>query len=183
MRRSRTVPTAFLLACCVTHGQPAEFEVDGIFGECIAIHAAATDGLVLHTEPDLRSEQIQIPYRRDWEIPYLKAQGMTRVLRIGAAKVVRPDTLDDCDAPSEGGSVSLVLGETVEYLTRLGEGRGQIRVRGSICRANLNQSFGAFEVIQEPQIQWWLRVLYGDGSSPGWLLHDDTQTRLAGVRC
>jgi len=32
----------------------------------------------------------------------------------------------------------------------------------------------------EPETQWWIKVAYADGSSPGWLLVDDVQVERIG---
>lgn len=170
------------LLCTNAGAQPAELEVKGVFGECLPIWAAARDGLELYREPDLRSERVQISYREGWEIPAPKPDGVTRVLNIGSLRVRRADPRMHCSIPPQG-PAELIEGENVEYLYNVGEGFGAIRFRGGQCQAQVDDQFGLFEPIELPVVQVWLKVLFSDGTSPGWLLHDGSQTRVAGVRC
>jgi len=176
-----TILSIFVLAAMPVGGQPAELEVDGVFGECVPTWAAATDGLHLYREPDLRAEEIRVPYRVGWRIPAPKASGMTRVLRIGSLRVREPDPLLHCSSPPTEGSSDLVRGEIVRYLYYVGEGFGEITFRGGQCQAEVAEDFGY--LLELPEVQVWLRVFFGDGSSPGWLLHDGSQTQVADVSC
>ena len=180
----RTSTLVALTVLWVTAGaQPAELEVQGVFGECLPIWAAARDGLELYRKPDLRAERVQIPYREGWEIPAPKPDGVTRVLNIGNLRVRRPDPRMYCSTPPREGPAELIEGENVEYLYYVGEGFGEIRFRGGQCQAQVDDQFGLFEPIELPVVQVWLKVFFADGTSPGWLLHDGSQTRVAGVRC
>jgi len=163
--------------------QPAEIEVDGVFGECIPVHAATGDELHLYREPDLRSQPITIPYQVGWRVEAPKAQGITRVLRIGSLKVIEPDDRMYCEIEPLDGPAELIEGEVVEHMYGVGEGYGAIRFRGGECFAQVHESFGHFEAIKVPEVMVWLRVFYADGTSPGWLLHDGSQTRVADVLC
>jgi hypothetical protein len=163
--------------------QPAELEVKGVFGECIPVWAAARDRLELYREPDLRSERVEIPYRAGWRIPAPKGDGLTRVLRIGTLRVLGPDPRMHCAVPPTDGPTELVSGEVVQYLYYLGEGFGEVRFRGGQCQAQVEADFGHFEPIALPHVQVWLKVFFGDGTSPGWLLHDGSQTKVANVLC
>lgn len=163
--------------------QPAELEVRGVFGECIPVWAAAQEGLTLYASPDLRSEQKTIPYGEGWYIPAPKQEGLTRVIKTGTLRVMEPDERMYCRVRPESGPDALVSGELVELLYPVGEGFGEIRFRGAQCQAAVNLQLGKFETIKAPEVQVWLRVFYGDGTTAGWLLHDGTQTRVADVRC
>lgn len=131
----------------------------------------------------IRSARVEVSYRAGWRIPAPKGEGLTRVLRIGTLRVIEPDDRMICSVAPTVGPAQLVSGETVEYLYYVGEGFGEIRFRGAQCQAEVAESLGHFEPIELPQVQVWLRVFFGDGSSPGWLLHDGSQTRLADVLC
>jgi len=174
-----------IVAACfsIASAQQAELEVPGVFGECSPVYAAAKDGLSLYRRPDLRSERIEIPYRAGWRIPAPKGDGLTRVLRIGTLRVIEPDEGMNCSVVPTDGPAQLLVGETVEFLYYVGEGFGQIRFRGGQCVAEVIEDFGHFEPIDGPDFQVWLRVYFADGSSPGWLYHDGSQTRVADVLC
>lgn len=163
--------------------QPAELEVGRVFGECGPVYAASQDGLELHREPDLNAEKFHIPYRKGWRIPAPKSEGLTRVLRIGSLRVIQPDDRMRCSLSPTVGTAELAVGETVEYLYYLGEGFGEIRFRGGQCSAQVHEDLGHFEVVTSQEAQVWLRVFYADGTSPGWLLHDGSQTSIAVVLC
>ena len=163
--------------------QPAALEASGVFGECNPVNAAVGDELRLHREPNAESEQLVIPYRQGWRVVAPKREGLTRVLTIGVLRVIEPDERMTCSVEPQEGPSSLASGETVEYLYYLGEGFGQIRFRGAQCSAEVVEELGHFAVIRLPEVQVWLRVFYADGTSPGWLLHDGTQTRVVDVEC
>jgi hypothetical protein len=163
--------------------QPAEHETRGVFGECLPVWAAANNVLTLYSRPDLRSERVEVPYREGWRIPAEKRDGLTRVLRVGALEVIKPDPLLHCPIPPKDGPAQLVAGETVDYLYYRGEGFGEIRFRGGQCQAQVAEDFGIFRLVRPPEVQAWLKVLFSDGTSPGWLLHDGSQARAARIIC
>lgn len=169
--------------CSIASAQQAELEVPGVFGECNPVYAAAKDGLSLYRRPDLRSERIEIPYRAGWRIPAPKGDGLTRVVRVGTLRVIEPDDRMYCSVAPTDGPAQLLVGETVEYLYYVGEGFGEIRFRGGQCEAEVIDALGHFEPIELPDVQVWLRVYFTDGSSPGWLYHDGSQTRVVDVLC
>lgn len=179
----RIVGVIVASCCSIASAQEAELEIPGVFGECTPVHAAAQDGLSLYQEPDLRSKRVVIPYRAGWRIPAPKHDGLTRVIRIGLLRVVEPDEGASCSVKPNDGPAKLQPGETVEYLFYIGEGFGRIRFRGGECEAEVVEKLGHFEVIQPSEVQVWLKVYFADGSSPGWLLHDGSQTRVANVLC
>lgn len=79
------------------------------------------------------------------------------------------------------GSVShtFEIGDTVEYLQYRAEGFGTARVKDSICQIPLmveGEIFGSD--LPEPETEWWIRVTYEDGTSPGWLLFADGQVAI-----
>lgn len=167
----------------VITAQPAEIEFEGVFGECSPVWAAVADRLELYREPDLRAEAITIPFREGWRIEAPRGEGLTRVLTIGVLRVTEPDDRMYCRVEPTDGPNELLAGELVEYLYNRGEGFGAIRFRGAECEAQTYEDLGHFEVVEIPDVQVWLRVFYADGTSPGWLLHDGSQTRVADVLC
>lgn len=163
--------------------QPAVLEVPGVFGECSPVYSAVSDELRLYRAPDLQSEPVVIPYRQGWRVVAPKRDGLTRVLTIGSLRVTRPDEQMSCSVRRREGPETLVSGEIVEYLYYLGEGFGEIRFRGAQCSAEVAEELGHFDVLEVPETQIWLRVFNADGSSPGWLLHDGSQTRVVDIEC
>jgi hypothetical protein len=157
--------------------QPAVVEIEGVIWERSSPYVANSDSLQLHKQPDLRSETGVIPYRAGWRIPVSGLNGMTRVLSVGELRVTKPDDHMICSVQPEDGPADLVQGELVEYLRYIGEGFGEIRFRGATCQAEVAEMLGHFELIRAPEVQLWYPVYYADGTSPGWLLHDGTQTR------
>ena len=180
---TRILGAVLIFCCSAASGQQAELEVPGVLGECMPVHATAQDGLILYRRPDLRSERIEIPYQSGWRIPAPKRDGLTRVLRIGELRVIEPDERMSCAVTPTDGPARLIVGETVEFLFYVGEGFGRIRFRGGQCEAQVVEKLDYFEAIRLPDVQVWLKVYFADGSSPGWLLHDGSQTRVADVLC
>lgn len=168
-----------IVAICSSQAwaQQAELEVPGVFGECNPVYAAKKDELSLYRRPDLRSERFEIPYRVGRRILAPKLHGLTRVLRIGTLRVIEPDDQMTCSVAPTKGPAQLLAGETVEC-----EGFGEIRLRGGQCRVMIEDP-GHIELIEPPDVQIWLRVYFADGSSPGWLYHDGSQTSVADVLC
>lgn len=171
------------ILCVAANAQPAALELKGVFGECRPVYAAKENRLFLYQQPDLESAQLELPYREGWRIPAPKSEGLTRVLSIGALRVIEPDPDMICRVKPTSGVLGLVEGEVVEYLYYVGEGFGEIRYRGAQCQAEVDPGLKHFEPIRAPQVQVWLRVFFKDGSSPGWLLHDGAQTRVVKVLC
>ena len=183
MKRIPFMAAAALSIAGPLWAQPAALEVPGVFGECNPVHAALNDELRLHQRPDLESAERVIPFRQGWRVLAPKPEGLTRVLSIGALRVIEPDEQMYCKLEPQDGPASLLPGETVEYLYYLGEGFGEIRFRGAQCSASVVEDFGHFATLRLPEIQVWLRVFHADGTSPGWLLDDRSQTRVAGIEC
>ena len=154
--------------------QPAVIEMKGVIWELVVSHVANSDSLRLHRAPDLRAETVEIPYRKGWRIPVSARNGLTRVLSVGKLRVTNPDEEMSCSVEATEGPKGLVQGELVDYLRYLGEGYGEIRFRGGTCPAEVDERLGHFELIRSPEVQRWYPVLYADGTSPGWLLHDGT---------
>ncbi len=159
--------------------QQAAMELAGLFGECTPIYAAADDTLTLHESPNLESAQHEIPYREGWKVPYVRSDGLTRVISFGEIELASEETLMNCDVLPENGQMRLNRGDLVTYLYYLGEGFAKVRVRGSECELDIADA----KVSVHPDVQPWIKVLYRDGTSPGWLLNNGTQTVTAGLRC
>ncbi len=156
--------------------------VDGVFGECRPVYAAAQDDLNLHRQPDLR-KKFRLQYRKGWRIPTDKREGVTRVIEIGRLRVLKDDEQLDCPQSPAVGPPALVVGEMVEYLFYLGEGMGRVQFRGAECSSQVVEDLGVYETLQWPEVQVWFRVFFADGSSPGWLLLDGQQIVVSDVLC
>jgi hypothetical protein len=154
-----------------------------VFGECLRDWVALTDTLTLYKRADLRSERVTVPYRKGWRIPTERRDGLTRVLRIGALEVIKADPGLRCSIPPTEGPAQLVAGETVDYLYYLGEGFGEIGLRGGQCQALVAEDFGMFRLVRAPEVNVWLKVLFRDGTSPGWLFDDGSQAGVARIIC
>lgn len=174
---------AALVISGLVAAQPAVLEEPGVFGECLPVLAAVADELRLYREPDLESPQVVVPFQAGWRIEAPKHEGLTRVVRAGSLRTTEPDENMICPVEAQSGPSIPEEGELVEYLYYLGEGFGEIRFRGARCHAEVVEDLGHFEVVSLPETQAWLRVFHADGTSPGWLLHDGTQTRVVRVEC
>ena len=164
----------------VVASQPAEFEIPGLHNfECVPTFMATGDELELYRQPNLESERIKIPYRKEWEVLAPRRDGITRILSAGILRVIQPDDELRCEVVPEDGPEGLVAGELVQFLHRTVEGWGVIRFRGAQCHARVSPGYGLFEIVEEPEIQEWLRFFYADGSSPGWVINDRTQVVLS----
>lgn len=176
MKRYLIVAASILLSG-VIDAQPGSVEIEGVVWEGVSRLVAGGYSLKLYKRPDLRADSIEIPYGEGWLIPVSAPEGLTRVLVIGELRVTAPDDSMTCSERPAEGSDDLVQGEHVEYLRYLGEGFGEIRFRSATCQAEVAESLGHFQLIRSPEVQLWLPVFYADGTSPGWLLHDGSQTR------
>ncbi len=97
--------------------QPATLEIKGVFGECpLPVYASTTNNLQLYKMRDLRSDQIDIPYREGGRIPAPEREGLTRVLEIGALCVTTPDPDMSCSVAPTTGPTVLIPGETMAAL-------------------------------------------------------------------
>ncbi|MEO0852859.1 MAG: hypothetical protein AAFY15_05070 [Cyanobacteria bacterium J06648_11] len=161
----------------------ALLQVDGVFGECRAVLGAVEDSLTLHKEPDRSAATRVIPYKKGWEVLYTKRDGKTQILELGVVRVQKLGAKYSCRENERAVFDALEVGDRIEYLHYVGEGYARVRVDGKTCDTDLEDRAEYLEVMENPKIDVWIRVLYGDGSSPGWLLDDNTQTRVAGVEC
>lgn len=111
-------PSFLLFSLCplTLVAQPAALEIKGVFGECLPVYASTTNNLQLYKMPDLRSDQMDIPYREGWRIPAPKREGLTRVLEIGALRVTTPDPDMSCSVAPTTGPTVLIPGETMAAL-------------------------------------------------------------------
>lgn len=179
LKRMMIASAAFIAwaSMSILIARPAQIQIPRLFGECFPQYASNSSSLKLYTLPDLESDIVQLPYKENWLIPYSKSSGVTRVVEIGQVRVSSPEVLQcSSQSPSE---ISLQAGELVDYLYYLGEGYANVAVQGLECYMFIEND----EVVRYPVVQVWIRVLYADGSSPGWLLNDFTQTKNVGVLC
>ena len=72
-------------------------------------------------------------------------------------------------------------GDTIEYLQYRAEGYITAKVDSRVCELPLFHEQEVFgKQFDEPIVEWWVQVEYRDGSSPGWLLVDESQNTFAG---
>ncbi|MCI5106351.1 MAG: hypothetical protein MRY76_06545 [Pseudomonadales bacterium] len=169
----------FLFTPLAAIAQQAVYEVPGLFGECLPIYASAGQTLTLYQSPDLDSERMVIPYGEGWNIPYIKSERLTRVISFGEVELLSDQNLLSCEPLPEGGQTQLSAGERLTYMYYLGEGMAKVLFGDSVCGMDIIDA----RVLAFPDVQPWIKVLYRDGSSPGWLSNDGSQTTVAGLRC
>ena len=169
-----------LVVSQIAMAQDAVYEKPGIYGECIPHYISKNDSLSLYKAPNKNSILKTIPYREGWDIPY--RGGVTRVISTGKL-IAKKNQVLHCSPALKTGETTVRAGEEVKFLFYGGEGYGYILIKGSQCAAPVHKSYNAFELVSNPDVQVWLKVLYKDGSSPGWLFHDGSQTKVGRVTC
>lgn len=167
----------------VGFAQDAIYTVPGIFGECLPHYAATKNRLQLYQSPNKESQTKIIPYGVDWIIPFRYQDDLTRIISLGQLKANKSIATKQCKPELPEGNSLIEKGSVVDYLHYLGEGYGRILFNGSQCDVKTYKGFGDFETISNPEVQMWRRVLYRDGSSPGWLLQDGSQTIVSHIEC
>ena len=179
----RAVGILALTLSLSAHAAEVLLEVDGVFGECRAVLGAVEDSLTVHEQPNRAAATRVIPYKKGWEVSYVKREGKTQILSLGVVRVQKPGATYSCRKRERVTFDALNVGDRIEYLHYVGEGYARVRVGDTICDTDLQDRSEYLEVLELPKVDVWIRVLYADGSSPGWLLNDNTQTRVAGVEC
>lgn len=159
--------------------QPALLEIPQLLGECFPQYSANSNTLKLFQEPNLNSRPIHIQYQEDWLIPYQKSSAMTRVLATGQVQVSKREKLRQCSSSPADNEVFVEAGDTLTYLYYLGEGFAKVQSDLYECELFIDDD----EVLEHPIIQAWIKVLYRDGTSPGWLLHSGDQTSYVRMLC
>lgn len=171
-----------LLTSQATLAQESEFEIKGVFGECYRHYSSKNESLKLHNKPNKSSKIQIISYGKDWEIPY--KGGVTRVITSGKLIALQEHKLAYCIPALKTDDRKITKGEKVKYLYYTGEGYGIVLFKGSKCNAPVYEGFNVFENILYPEVQAWIKVLYKDKSSPGWLLlNDGSQYKIGKVDC
>ncbi len=172
-----------LLMSGVNWAQDAVHEEPRIFGECLPHYASGQDSLFLYNLPNKKSQTKIIPYGVDWKIPFSLKDGLTRVISVGKLKTKEQALATQCEPTLPDNERVIYKNEIVDYLYYTSEGYGRVSIKGSQCEVPVDEGFGLFEVITFPEVQVWQRVLFKDGSSPGWLLLDGSQTKVSGIEC
>ncbi len=157
-----------------------EFETNMWPGEGVPSFVAKSDELRLHTSPRSASPSKIITYRNGWKVPFDESIYRTIESVILVVKQAKELSIQ-CDRTNLSLFDTAALyqfkeGEKVENLQYSGEGLSVARVNGEVCLVPLEfevETFGAQE--EFPVTEWWVRVLYADGTSPGWLLVGDGQ--------
>jgi len=172
-------------AATETTAQQSVYERTGVPGEMSEsrfVLVAARDGVELHAGPDLRTPARSVAYRSGWLIPY--GGTLVRTLEPVEASTTGAGSVEvRCDQ-SEARQMDLRKGESWTYLQSHGEGRGMARLQGKICEVPVltrTDVFGA--TLSKPLVQWWVQFLYGDGTSPGWLLVNADSVTFGWRRC
>lgn len=147
-------------------------------GEGTPVLVAGSDTLTLHSNPSLESPIRQIAYQAGWRIPFIRS--VMHTLKSSEVRVVQDATLEIiCDGVVD--DHRFTTGDTLEYLQYRAEGYVTARVAGRICEVPLLIHEEVFDDKYEgPVVEWWVQVKYGDGSSPGWLLIDESQVDFGG---
>ena len=164
-----------LIGCsCLLVGNTtaAEFETKSWPGEGVPVLIARTDSLILRQSPRTESPTIAVPYREGWKVPF--DESIHRTLKSQIIVVKRTKAIEI----SCGKSVTYTFteGEEIEYLQYVAEGYSAARVGGRVCLVPFEfevETFGSD--LEQPDTEWWVRVIYGDGTTPGWLLVEDGQ--------
>ncbi len=158
-----SVAACLLLPAAVS---TAEFETRSWPGEGIPVLIARYDGLELHQKPRIGAPVVTIPYKKGWKVPF--DQSIYRTIRATIIDVQSTKTIEIyCDSTVEH---RFSEGEKVEYLQYAAEGYGTARVAGRICQIPIEFESVVFGTgIENPETEWWVRVTYRDGTSPGWL--------------
>ena len=152
--------------------EEAQYERRGWPGEGRPVLIAKHNHLRLHREPNTDSPVCTIPYRIGWRIPIIDS--IIRTIRSVDLFAKNEGSIEVyCDSLER---VTLEAGEKLRYLQYRAEGWVMAILRGKVCRVPVfieEEVFG--EVTEGPEVEWWVRVVYGDGSSPGWLFVGDDQ--------
>lgn len=175
----------FLFAATEATAQESVYERNGIPGEMSEsrfVLTAARGPIELHTGPDLRTPERSIPYQAGWRIPF--GETLVRTLDAIEASTISAGTVDVlCERPDPR-QMKLAQGEPWTYLQQRGEGRGTARIQGQVCEVpifNREDIFGT--TLRRPVVQWWVQLLYADGTSPGWLLVTREAVTFRFLRC
>ena len=153
----------------------AEFETESWPGEGVPVLIAVKDNLLLYTQPRSDAATRSIPYKAGWRVPF--DETIYRTVRSSWIEVKNTGTvLIWCN---EDRSQRFMAGDTIEYLQYRAEGTILARIEGEICEVPLYLEEDVFGTeYDDPTTEWWTRVIYRDGSSPGWLLTTDGQVSL-----
>ncbi len=169
--------TAILLASIVSplaDAQESVFELKTWPGEGRPVLIAKHSRLALYSLRDLRSASVSVPYQAGWKIPF--GNSVLRTLRAVEAHTVTGGAIDVwCDG-SGMQRLDLAAGEPWTYLQYAAEGSVTARIQNRICQLPVYAEEAIFgRDLPQPDVQWWVQVLYADGSSPGWLIVIDEQ--------
>jgi hypothetical protein len=166
----------FFMVSARVWARPAVFESDTFPGEGVPVLSAREDSLRLYAEPSLDSPVRRLPFQKGWKVVYDTSKQIT------IQSVLLRVTSTVTDGWCQGGKFEpLHPGETVEYLQYRAEGYGTMRVRGMICEVFIMDNEARFDGMdKEPEVQWWVRVVDGEGRGEGWLLVDGSQAEILG---
>jgi hypothetical protein len=177
------VKFVLLLFSFTISAQDSVLERQGMFGECFVNLISVNASLNLYEKPNLESENKQIIYGENWLISYKTYQAKTRVIAKGKIKALKNLQLEYCIPKLASEKSKITIADEIDYLHYTGEGYGQVLVNDSQCSAEVHEKLGVFKVIKFPEVQVWIKVLNADGTSPGWLFHDGTQTKNGKLEC
>ncbi len=172
MSFSRLLILPFVLNSAVIYA--ASFETNTWPGEGRPTLISKKNNLLLFARPDAVSERIEIPYENGWLIPFDKSRLQT--LKSDTLVVKKPETRQIWCGQLE--NVQFKMGDEVEVLQYRAEGVYTSRLDGRLCEIPIYGKDNLFGKLPEPVVNWWVRFIYADGSSPGWLLVEHDQVKF-----
>ncbi len=143
------------------------FEADGWPEEGIPVLINNSNELSVYSVPSKTSPLRKIRYGMDWRIPFDRS--FQRTIK-ATSIVVAEDGVTDIHCGSSE-AFQFRKGQTITYLQYQAEGYGLVKVDGRTCSVPVvseGQIFG--REFEPPVVEWWVRVTYADGTSPGWIL-------------
>jgi len=144
------------------------YERDGWLGEGRPVLASKKSELVLHEKPSVDSVRRVVPFKVGWKIVFDESKVVTRE----SVFLTISERIEKTEC-GRGEKVTLEAGDRIEYLQYWSEGRGVVRIGDKVCtRFKVDRSQFAGQDLQ-PKVEWWIRVINGDGTSLGWLAPDE----------
>lgn len=140
----------------------AEYQRQGWPGEGRPGFTAKGSTLVLYEKPDRISREFTIDFEPNKVILWDSSRVVTINPALFKIAVAIPDeSVYGCETPQ--------LGDTIEYLQYHSEGFGVFRIYGKVCDIEMYPD-EAFKELENPNVEWWVRVLDNTKTPIGWML-------------